>query len=99
MRVVLGVNRDDMAFETRSVRTVILTILALINLSTTVCLHVLLQLGWLPKTSPASLAFKGEVLRMQGQNMATKGEGVRGVKITMSALMHFVALVCLCVFL
>lgn len=64
VRVVLGVNGDDMAFETRSVRTVIFTILALINLSTTVCFHVLLQLSRLPKTSPAAFAFKGEVLCM-----------------------------------
>lgn len=97
--VVLGVNGDDMAFEARSVRTVILTILALINLSTTVCLHVLLQLSGLSETSPAPLALKGEVLCMQGQNMATQGEGVRSVEVTMPALVHLVALVRLRMFL
>lgn len=59
MGVVLGVDRDDVAFEARSVRTVILTILALIYLSTTVRFHVLLQLGGLPEASPAALALKG----------------------------------------
>lgn len=88
-----------MAFEARSVRTVILTILALINLSTTVCLHVLLQLSRLPEASPASLALKGEVLRMQGQDMATQGESVGSVEVTMPALVHLVALVRLRVFL
>lgn len=97
--VVLGVNGDDMAFEARSVRTVILTILALINLSTTVCLHVLLQLSGLSEASPAPLALKGEVLCMQGQDMATQGEGVRSVEVTMPALVHLVALVRLRVFL
>lgn len=62
VRVVLGVNGDDMAFEARSVRTVIFTILALINLSTTVHLHVLLQLSRLSETSSASLALEWEVL-------------------------------------
>lgn len=88
-----------MAFEARSVRTVILTILALINLSTTVCLHVLLQLGGLSEASPAALALKGEVLCMQGQNMAAQGEGVGSVEVTMPALVHLVALVRLCVLL
>lgn len=97
--VVLGVNGDDVAFEARSVRTVILTILALINLSTTVCLHVLLQLSGLPEASPAALALKGKVLRMQGQDMATQGKGIRSVEVTMPALVHLVALVCLRVFL
>lgn len=40
--VVLGVNGNDVAFEARSVCTVIFTILALVNFSTAVCLHVLL---------------------------------------------------------
>lgn len=97
--IVLGVNGDDVAFEARSVRTVILTILALINLSTTVCLHVLLQLSGLPEASPAALALKREVLSMQGQDMATQGEGVGSVEVTMPALMHLVALVRLRVFL
>lgn len=96
MRVVLVVKRNDMASETRSVCTVILTMLALINLFSTVRLHVLIQAGLLLKTSPAALAFEGKVLCMQGLNMSTKDEGVRGVKITMLALMHFV---CLCMFL
>lgn len=99
MGVVLGVNGDNMAFEARSVRTVILTILALINFSTTVCLHVLLQLSGLPEASPAALALKGEVLCMQGQDMATQGEGVRSIEVTMPALMHLVAFVCLRMFL
>lgn len=62
VRVVLSVNGDNVAFEARSVRTVILAILALINLSTTVRFHVLLQLGRLPKASPAALALKRELL-------------------------------------
>lgn len=82
-----------MAFEARSVCTVILTILALINLSTTVCLHVLLQLSGLPEASPAALALKRKVLCMQGQDMATQGERVGGVEVTMPALVHLVALV------
>lgn len=98
VRVVLGVNGDDMALEARSVRTVILTILALINFSTAVRLHVLLQLSGLPEASPAALALKGEVLCMQGQDMATQSEGVGSVEVTMTALVHLVALVCLCVF-
>lgn len=97
--VVLGVNGDDVSFEARSVRTVILTILALINLSTTMCLHVFLQLGGLPEASPAALALEGEVLCMQGQNMATQGESVRSIEVTMPTLVHLVALVCLGVFL
>lgn len=97
--VVLGVNGDNVAFETRSVRTVILTILALINFSTTVCLHVLLQLSGLSETSPTALALKGQVLRMQGQDMATQGEGVGSIEVTMPALVYFVALVCLRMFL
>lgn len=97
--VVLGVNGDDVALEARSVRTVVLTILALINLSTTVRLHVLLQLSGLPEASPAALALKGEVLRMQGQDMATQSEGVGSVEVTMPALVHLVAFVCLRMFL
>lgn len=97
--IVFSVNGDNMALEARSVRTVVLTILALINLSTTVCLHVLLQLSRLPEPSPAALALKGKVLCMQGQDMATQGEGVRGVEVTMPALVHLVALVCLRVLL
>lgn len=97
--VVLGVNGDHMTFEARSVRTVILTILALINFSTTVRLHMFLQLSRLSEASPASLALEGEVLRMQGQNMAAQGEGVRSSEVTMPTLMHLVALVCLCMFL
>lgn len=91
--VVLGVNGDNVAFEAGSVRTVVLTILALINLSTTVRLHVLLQLGGLPEASPAALALKGEFLRVQRQDVATQGEGVGGVEVTMPALVHLVALV------
>lgn len=97
--IVLSVNRDNVAFEARSVRTVILTILALINLSTTVCLHVLLQLSGLPEASPAALALKREVLCMQGQNMATQGKGVRSIEVAVPTLVHLVALVCLCMFL
>lgn len=95
VRVVLSVNRDNMAFEARSVRTVIFTILALINLSTTVCLHVLLQLSGLPEASPAALALKRKVLCMQGQDMTTQGKGVRSIEVAMPALVHLVALVCL----
>lgn len=97
--VVLSVDGDNMPFKARSVRAVILAILALINLSTTVCLHVLLQLSGLPKASPAALALKREILRMQGQNVATQGEGVRSVEVAVPALVHLVALVRLCVFL
>lgn len=97
--VVLGVDGDDMAFEARSVRTVILTILALIHLSTTVCLHVLLQLSGLSEASLTAFAFKREVLGMQGQNVAAQGERVRSIEITMPALVHLVALVCFCMFL
>lgn len=99
MGVVLGVNGDDVAFEAGSVRTVILTILALINLPTAVCLHVLLQLGWLPEASPAALALKGEVLCMQGEDMATQSESVGGIEVAMPTLVHLVALVCLGVLL
>lgn len=71
VRVVLSVNRDNVAFEARSVRTVVLTILALINLSTAVRLHVLLQLGRLPEASPAPFALKREVLCVQRQDVTT----------------------------
>lgn len=88
-----------MAFEAGSVRTVVLAILALINLPTAVRLHVLLQLSRLPKASPAALALKGKILSVQGQDMATQGESVRGVKVAVSTLVHLVAFVCLGVFL
>lgn len=88
-----------MAFEARSVRTVVLTILALINLPTTVCLHVLLQLCWLAKTSPAALALKGQILCVQGQDMTTQGERVGSVKVAVPTLMHLVAFMCLGVLL
>lgn len=87
-----------MAFEARSVRTVILAILALINLSPTVRLHVLLQLRWLPETSPAALALKGQILCVHGQDVATQGECVGSIEVAVPALVHFVAFVCLCVF-
>lgn len=63
------------------------------------CLHVLLQLSRLSKASPTALALKREVLCMQGQDVATQSEGVGGIEVTMPALMHLVALVCLSVFL
>lgn len=88
-----------MAFKARSVRTVVLAILALINLPTTVRFHVLLQLRWLPKASPATLALKGQILRMQGQDMATQGERVGRVKVAVPTLVHLVAFVCLGVLL
>lgn len=97
--VVLCVNGDDVAFEAGSVRTVVLAVLALINLSAAVRLHVLLQLGGLPEASPAALALKGEVLGVQGQDVAAQREGVRGREVTVAALVHLVALVCLRVFL
>lgn len=99
MGVVLCVNRDDVAFEARGVRTVILAILALINLPTAVCLHVLLQLSRLPEASSAALALKGKVLCVQRQNMATQGKSIGSVEVTMSTLVHFVAFVRLSVFL
>lgn len=99
MRVVLSVNGDNVTFEARGVRTVILTILALINLSTTVRLHVLLQLSRLPEASPTALALKGEVLRVQRQDVTTQGEGVGSVEVAMPALVHLVPLVRFRVFL
>lgn len=97
--VVLGVNGDDVAFEARSVCAVVFTILALINLSTTVCLHVFLQLSRLSEASPAPLALEREVLRVQGQDVAAKGEGIGSIEVTVPALVNLVAFVCLCVFL
>ena len=60
--VLLGVDGDDVTFEPRGVRAVVLAILALIHLPATVSLHVLLQLHWLSETTPAALTLEGEVL-------------------------------------
>lgn len=82
-----------MAFEAGSVRTVVLAILALVNLSAAVRLHVLLELGGLPEAPPAAFALKRQVLCVQRQDVTAEGEGVRGVEVAVPALVHLVALV------
>lgn len=93
VRIVFSVDGYDVPFETRSVRSVVLAILALIDLATAVRLHVLLKFVLMPEPALAPLALKRQVLGVNGQNVAAKCEGVRRLEIAVSALVHFIPLV------
>lgn len=58
MGVVFGVDGDDMTFKTRSVRSIVLAVLTLVNFLTTVGFHVLFQFSLLPKALTAAFAPK-----------------------------------------
>lgn len=76
VRIVLSVNGYDVPLETRSVRSVVLAILALVDLATAVRLHVLFQFVLLPETTLATLAFERQVLGVNGQDVPAEREGV-----------------------
>lgn len=56
--IVFSVNGYDVPFETRSVCSVVLAVLALVDLAAAVCLHVLFELALLPEAALATLAFE-----------------------------------------
>lgn len=58
MGVVFGVDGDDVTFKTRSVCSIVLAILTLVNLLTTVSFHVLFQFSLLPEAFTAAFAPK-----------------------------------------
>lgn len=91
--IFFSVDGYDVPFETRSVRSVVLAILALIDLATAVRLHVLLKFVLMPKSTLAPLALKRQVLGVNGQNVAAQREGVRRLVIAVPALVHFIPLV------
>lgn len=99
VRVVLSVDGYDVAFETRRVCCVVLTVLTLVDFAATVCFHVFLEFGLLPKAPLAPFALKGQVLSVYGEYVPAQSERVRDFKVTVPALMHLVSLVCLRVFL
>lgn len=96
--IVFSVNGYDMAFETRSVRSVVLAVLALVDLATAVRLHVLFEFVLLPEAALATLAFERQVLGVNRQDVTAERERVRYLKIAVPALVYFITLVSLGVF-
>lgn len=90
MWVVLSVNGDYVALETRGVRRIILTVLALVDFAATVSLHVFLEFVLLPEATLAAFTLKRQLFCVHGQNMPTQSERVRDLKVTVPALVHLV---------
>ncbi len=91
--IFFSVDGYDVPFETRSVRSVVLAILTLIDLATAVRLHVLLKFVLMPESALAPLALKRQVLGVNGQNVTAQREGVRRLEIAVPALVHLLPLV------
>lgn len=91
MWVVLSVDGDYVAFETRGVRRVILTVLALVDFAAAVSLHVFLEFVLLPEATLAAFALKRQLFRVHGQDMPTQSERVRDLKVAVPTLVHLVA--------
>lgn len=86
VRVVLCVYGDDVAFKARRVRGAVLTVLTLVDLFAAVSFHVLLEFELKPEASFALFTLKGQVLGVNGEDMAAQDEGVGRFKVTVSAL-------------
>lgn len=86
--IVFCVYGYDVPLEARCVCSAILTILALIDLPSTVGFHVLLQFYLLPKASLASFTFEREVLGMNREDMPAKYKRIRSLKLTVPTLMY-----------
>lgn len=99
MRVVLGVNGDDVPLESRGVRGAVLAVLTLVHFLAAVRLHVLLELKLKPEASFALFTLKGQVLGVNREDMAAQYEGVGRLKVTVSALVNLFAFVGLAVLL
>lgn len=76
MWVVLSVDGDYVAFETRGVRCVILTVLALVDFAATVSLHVFLEFVLLPEATLAAFALKRQLFCVHGQDVPTQSKRV-----------------------
>lgn len=76
MWVVLSVDGDYVAFETRGIRCIILTVLALIDFAATVSLHMFLEFVLLPEATLAAFALKRQLFCVYGQDMPTQSERV-----------------------
>lgn len=64
--IVFSVDGYDVAFEPRSVRSVVLAVLALVDLAAAMRLHVLFEFVLVPEATLATLAFKRQVLGVYG---------------------------------
>lgn len=76
MWVVLSVDGDYMAFETRGICCIILTVLALVDFAATVSLHMFLEFVLLPEATLAAFALKRQLFCVHGQDMPTQSERV-----------------------
>lgn len=71
VRIVFRVDGDDVPFKARGVCSAILTVLTLVHLPATVCLHMLFKLILLPKSLSTSLTPERKIFRVNRENMAT----------------------------
>lgn len=76
MWVVLSVDGDYVAFKTRGIRCIILTVLTLVDFAATVSLHMFLKFVLLPEAALAAFAFKRQLFCVHGQDMPTQGKRV-----------------------
>lgn len=71
VRIVLRMNGNNVPFKAWGICSAILTVLTLIHLPATVCLHMLFKLILLPKSLSASLTPKWKIFCMNWENMTT----------------------------
>lgn len=88
MWIVFCVYWYYMSFKARRICSAIFAILALINFSSTVGLHVLLKFSLLPKSSFTPFALKRQVLGVNWEDVPAQYKRIWRFKVTVSTLMY-----------
>lgn len=76
MWVVLSVDGDYVALETRGICRIILTVLALVDFAATVSLNMFLEFVLLPEATLATFALKRQLFCVHRKNMSAQSERV-----------------------